>query len=125
MDPIRGICGAHGGHEIAKVRDVRRTDGGAQAALGGRKKEWMECLLDDLRAFGINTDQWTITVQDEREWRKMAKQGAEHFMVKCIAAEKVGAGLRHAVVRPNVTGKTKERIAESNCARAGSLAIVD
>ena len=24
-DPVRGICGAHGGHETAKVRDVRRT----------------------------------------------------------------------------------------------------
>ena len=33
---------------------------------------------------------------------------------------------RHAVVYPNVTGRTKERIAQSKRARrAGSLALVD
>ena len=33
--------------------------------------------------------------------------------------------LRHAVICPNVTGRTKERTAQSKRARAGSLAIVD
>ena len=34
-------------------------------------------------------------------------------------------GLRHAVVCPNVTGRIKERIAQSKRARAGSLVLVD
>ena len=46
-------------------------------------------------------------------------------MAKWIAAEKVRAGLRHAVVCSNVTGRTKDRIAQSKYVRAGSLAIVD
>ena len=46
------------------------------------------------------------------------------FHAKWIAAEKNKAGLRHAVVCPNVTGRTKERIAQSKRARAGSLALV-
>ena len=46
-------------------------------------------------------------------------------MAKLIVAEKARAGLRHAVARRNVTGRTKERIAQSKWARAGSLAIVD
>ena len=46
-------------------------------------------------------------------------------MAKLIVAEKVEAGLRHAVVCPNVAGRTKERIAQSKRARAGSLALVD
>ena len=46
-------------------------------------------------------------------------------MAKWIAAEKVRAGLRHAVVCLNVTGRTKERIAQSKRFRASSLAIVD
>ena len=46
-------------------------------------------------------------------------------MAKRIAAEKAKAGLRHALVCPNVTGWAKERIAQSKRARAGSLAIVD
>ena len=46
-------------------------------------------------------------------------------MAKSIAAEKAKAGLRHAVVCPNVTGRTKKRIAPSRRARADSLAPVD
>ena len=40
----------------------------------------MGCLLDGLRAFGINGDQWTTAAQDEEEWRRTAEQGAERFM---------------------------------------------
>ena len=94
--------------------------------MGGQEKEeWMGCFLDDLRAFGINADQCTTAAQDEGKWRKTAEQGAEHFMAKWIVAEKNKAGLRHPVVCPNVTGKTKERIAQSKRACAGSLALVD
>ena len=46
-------------------------------------------------------------------------------MAKWIAAEEAGVGLRHTVIYPNVTGRTKERIAQSKRARAGSLALVD
>ena len=99
---------------------------GGEGCVGGQEKDWMGCFLDDPRAFGINANQWTITAQDEGEWRRTAEHGAEHFMAKWIAAEKARAGLRHVViVCPNVTGRTKERITQSKRARAGSLAIVD
>ena len=92
---------------------------------GGQEKEWIGNFLDDPRAFGINADQCTTAAQDEGEWRRTAEQGAEHFMAKWIVAEKTKAGLRHAVVCPNVTGRTKGRIAQSKRTRAGSLAFVD
>ena len=103
---------------VARMEDTRLPKcvmfgelvGGA-GCVGGQEKEWMGCFLDDLRAFGINTDQWATAAQDEREWRRMAEQGTEYFMAKFIAAEKAKAGLRHAVVCPNVTGRTKKRIA--------------
>ena len=98
---------------------------GGTGCVGGQEKDWMGYFVDDLRAFGINADQWTTAAPDEGEWRRTAEQGAEHFMAKLIVAEKNKAGLRHAVVCPNVTGRTKERIAQSKRARAGSLAIVD
>ena len=98
---------------------------GGAGCVEGQQKEWMGCFLDDLGAFGINADQWTTAAQDEGEWRRTAKRGAEHFMMKLIAAEKTKAGLRHAVVCPNVTGRTKKRIAQSKRARAGSLALVE
>ena len=93
--------------------------------VGVQEKECTGCFLDDLRASGINADQWTTAAQDEREWRRTAKQGAEHFMAKWIVAEKTKAGLRHAVVCPNVTGRTEKRISQSKRARAGSLAFLD
>ena len=93
--------------------------------MGGQEKEWMGCFLDDLRAFGINTNQWTTAAQDEGEWRRTAEQGAERFMATLIAVEKARAGLRHAAVCPNVTGRIKEGIAQSKRARTGSLVLVD
>ena len=95
------------------------------AVWGCEENEWMGCFLNDLRAFGINAHQWTTAPQNEGKWRRTAEQGAGHFMIKWIAAEEARAGLRHAVVYPNVTGRTKERIAQSKRARAGSLALVD
>ena len=93
--------------------------------VGGREKEWMGCFLDDLRDFGFNADQWTTLAQDKGEYRRTAEQEAEHFMAKLIAAEKARAGLRLAAVCPNLTGRTKETIAQSKRARAGLLALVD
>ena len=46
-------------------------------------------------------------------------------MAKWIAAEKVRVELRHTVVCPDVTGRIKEKIAQSQRASAGSLALVD
>ena len=85
----------------------------------------MGCFLDDLGAFGINVDQWTIAAQNEGEMRKTADQGVARFMAKLITAENVRASLRHGVVCTNVMGRTNQLIARSKRARAGSLAIVD
>ena len=46
-------------------------------------------------------------------------------MAKWTAADRVRAGLWHAVICRNVKERAKERIAQSKCVRAGSLAIVD
>ena len=93
--------------------------------VGSQKKQWMGCFLDDLRSFGINADQWATEARDEGGWLRTAEQGAEHFMAKWIATEKARAGLQHAVVCQNVTGRTKERIAQSKRACAGSPALID
>ena len=46
-------------------------------------------------------------------------------MAKWMLAKKVWARLWHGVVCSNVTGGTKQRIAQSKRARGGSLAVVD
>ena len=117
---------------VARMKDTRLPKcvmfgelvGGAVSS-GGQEKEWMGCLLDDFRVFGIDPDKWTIAAQDEGEWHKTAKQGAEGFMTRWIAAERARAALRHAETCPNVTGRTKERVAQSKRARTGLLATID
>ena len=106
------------------MRDVRRN-GEGRGLCGGPGKKWMGCFFYDVRAFGINADQWTTAAQDEGEWRRPAEQEEEHFMAKLIVAEKDNAGLRHAVVCPNVTGKTRRGYPKVSGARAGWLALVD
>ena len=109
------------------MRDVFGELVDGAGCVGGKEKEWAGCFLDDLRAFGIRADQWTTAAaQDEGEWRRTVERGEEHFfMVKWIVAEKANSGQRHAVVCPNVTGRTKKRIAQSKRASAGSLALVN
>ena len=74
-------------------------------SVGGQEKDWMGCFSDDLGAFGIDADQWMTAARDGGEWRRKAGQGTERFVSKWVAALKTRAGLRHAVVCPNVTGR--------------------
>ena len=85
----------------------------------------MGCLLDYFRVFGIDPEKWTIAAQDEEEWHRTAKQGADIFMTKWIAAERARGALRHAETCPNVMVRTKERVAQSKRARTGLLATID
>ena len=100
---------------------------GCTGCVGGQEKEWMGCLLDDLRYFGINTDQWTTAAQDEGEWRRTAEQGQRGgtFYGEMDRCRESSTGLRHAVVCPNVAIRTKERTAQSRRARVSSLVKVD
>ena len=92
--------------------------------VGRKKSGWgVSCMTFELSVSTPTSGR--LQPRTRGEWRKTAEQGAERFMAKWIAAEKARAGLRHAVVCPNVTGRTKGRIAQSNRVRAGSLAIVD
>ena len=95
------------------MRGVRRN-GRGRGLCRGPGKRVDGCFLDGLRAFGINANQWTTAARDEGEWRRAAEQGAKYFVAKWIAAEKAKAELRHAVVCPNVMGRTKERIVQSD-----------
>ena len=73
----------------AEVYNIRRISGGADC-VGGQEKEWMGSFLDDLRAFGINADQWTTAAQNEGEWRRTAEQEAGYFVAKWVAKRNPG-----------------------------------
>ena len=58
----------------------------------------------------------------------MAQDGGTRdvtFLSELIAAEKAGSGLRHAVVCPNVTGRTKERIVLIHIRKREGLRVLE
>ena len=94
---------------------------GGAGCVRGREKEWMGCFLDDLIAFGIDADQsmddyyYILQSRTRGNGARQQNKGRDvSWRNGSIAAEKVRAGLRHAVVCPNVAGRTKERIAEAS-----------
>ena len=106
------------------MRDVRRN-GGGRGLCGGSGKRVDGVFPGRSQSFR-HQRRPVDDCSPGGEWRRTTEQAAEHFMAKWIVAEKTKAGLRHAVVYPNVTGRTKKRIiAQSKRARAGSLALVD
>ena len=99
------------------MRDVRRN-GGGRGLCGGPGKR-----VDGVfpgRPQGFRHQAPTSGRLQSRTgggWSRTAEQGVEHFMAKWIVAEKAKAGLRHAVVCPNVTGKDQ---GEDSPKQAGS-----
>ena len=119
VNPVHKIYGEHGGHETVKVRDVRRIFEG-RGLRGGAGKRVNGMAPGRPQSFRYQRlSIWTTATLDEEEWHKTTEQGAERFMTKARA------GLRHLVVCSNITGRTKDTIAQSKRARAGSVALVD
>ena len=75
----------------------------------GQEKEWMGCFLDDLRAFGINADQWASAAQDEGDGAERQNEGRNISWRNGSLQESQGW----------------TRIAQSKRARAASLALFD
>ena len=98
---------------------------GGAGCVGGQEKEWDGVFLERPQSFRHQRRPVDNCSPGRGEMTRNGEQGAEHFMAKWITAEEAKARLRHAVVCPNVTGRTKERIAQSKRDRAGSLALVD
>ena len=121
---VRWICGGHGGYGTGEVRDVRRIGWGRGL-----------CEEPGKRVDGV----FPGRPQSFRHQRRpvdycspgrggMAKNGGTRNgtfhgeMDHCRESQ----GWTMACSRmPNVTGRTKERIAQSKRACAGSLALVD
>ena len=104
--------------------DVRRTGGGCGLRGGAGK------IMDGVSPGRPQSFRYQRRPVDDcrpgqGEMRKTTEEGAERVITKLIVAEKAIAGLRNAVVCPNVTGRTKKRIiSRSKRVRAGLLTII-
>ena len=114
---------------VARMEDTRLPKYlmfGEMVGGAGQGKEWVWGVSLTTSEFSVSTPtSGRLQPRTGGGWRRTAEHGAEHFMAKWIAAAKASAGRRHAVVRSNVTGRTKKRVAQSKRSRVGSLALVD
>ena len=108
-------------------RGLRGRGGG-----GGEEREKSgrgACLLDDLRAFGTNANQWTTAEPRTRENTQDGGTRGGIFlgeMDRCRDSQGwTRAYSSSIIVCPDVTGRSKERFDQSKRDRAGSLALVD
>ena len=126
--PARRICGAHGGYETAEVCDVRII-GGGRGLCGGPGKRVDGVFPGRPQSFRhqrtLPSGRLQPRTRGNGTERRNKGRNSIYFMAKWIPAEKIRAGLRHAVVCPNVTGRTKKRIAQSKRAHTGSLTLVN
>ena len=53
---------------------------------GGKEKEWMDCVADDLRLFGITGD-WSTAALDPGVWYSAVHEGGCRFMVAWVKEE--------------------------------------
>ena len=120
----RMICGTHGRCETAEVHDIRRT-GGGRGLCGGPEKRVDGVFPGRPQRFRHQRRPVDDCIPGRTE---MAQDGGTRIgtfhgeMDRCRGKQD---WITAWIVCPNVTGRTKERIAQSRCARAGSLATVD
>ena len=98
--------------------------------VGDQEKEWMGCFLDDLRAFGINADQWTATYYSPGRGgmaqNGRARGGTFHGeMDRCRGSQdwSTACSRSYHIICPSVTGRTKKRILISQ-SKSGLLVLV-
>ena len=54
-------------------------EGAVRRGRGGKDKEWTDCVLSDIRAFGIAGD-WKATALKGQVWVEMATEGGRRIM---------------------------------------------
>ena len=96
---------------------------GGRGCVGEQEKRWVEGFLDDLRALLSARTIGRLQPRTRRNGTRRRNKGRNVSWRNGSLQIKTRAGLRHAVVCPSVTGRTKERIAQSKRARAGSIVI--
>ena len=99
---------------------------GGAGCVGGQEKGWIiGCFLADFRSFRHQRQPVDDCSPGRGGMAQDGGTGGGTFHGEMNRCRESQAGLWHAVVCPNVTGRTKDRITQSKLARAGSLALVN
>ena len=68
-----------GDHRLPKRVMSGELENAGKRRPGGKKKEWTDCVADDLRLFGITGD-WSTAALDPWVWYSAVHEGGCRFM---------------------------------------------
>ena len=69
---------------------------GQERQFNGRHKDWLRCLFEGMKAFGIKSEGWTRRAMDEVEWHSCVEQGAQRFFADSCQMDNAETAERHA-----------------------------
>ena len=62
-------------------RIVFDLEGAVRRGRGGKEKKWTDCVQGDIRAFGIITGDWKVTVLKDELWVETVAEGGRRLNV--------------------------------------------
>ena len=75
-----------GDHRLPKRVVSGELVNAAKRGLGGKEKEWTDCVADDLRLVGITGD-WSTAALDPGAWYSTVHEGGCRFMAVWVKEE--------------------------------------
>ena len=58
-------------------------------------KDWLCCLPEDMKAFGIESEGWTTRARDEVGWHSCVEQGAQRLFADWCQKDDAETAKRH------------------------------
>ena len=83
-----------GDHRLPKRVMSGELENTGKRGLGGKEKEWTDCVADDLRLFGITGD-WSTAALDPGVWYSAIHEGECRFMAAWVKEEENAFTHRH------------------------------
>ena len=75
-----------GDHRLPKRVMSGEVENAGKHGPGGKKKEWMNCVAEDRRLFGITGD-WSTAALDPGVWYSTVRERGCRFMVVWVKEE--------------------------------------
>ena len=75
-----------GDHSLPKRVMSGELENTEKRGAGGKEKQWMDCVVDDLRLFRIPGD-WSTAALDPGAWQSAVHEGGCRFMAAWVKEE--------------------------------------
>ena len=82
-----------GDHRLPKRVMSGELENAGKRGPGGKEKEWTDCVVDDLRLFGVTGD-WRTAALDPGAWYQTVQGGSCRFMAAWVREEENASNQR-------------------------------